>query len=319
MTRYHHVFFILAFVLCSVTTTLAEAQLIPRTPLPKPATITKPAYETQLTVRFRDGLKAQTVGGNLTIHTAEPTCPDPSALYAQCPNFVSNGAEGMRFAYSDLGADVSVADNFTFEGQATIRRIRWWGTYLLVGSDAGCGPFPPDEHFTVLLWQDADGNPAGPVPVALPDYTVTRASQPVGEILQGLGPVPVLEYELGFEEAGFQPEPGQTYWLEVHNSLGLCAWVWVTAPNPPGDGSSRQRSPSTDPDWSAPTVRGFDLAFALLSDPREPIPAASQWGVIALALLLLTAATIVLMRQHRQCAVAHGNRHHVPASRGEPS
>lgn len=228
---------------------------------------------------------------------AEPTCPDPRALYAQCPDLASNGGEGKSFAYSDVGADLSAADNFTLEGQATIGRIRWWGTYLLMGSDAGCGPIG-DDDFTVLFWEDADGNPAGPSPVAIPAYTVTRAKQPVGTILVGLGPAPVFEYELGFEETAFQPEPGQTYWLEVHNHPAFCNWVWVAALSPPGDGRSRQGSPSTDPDWDTATVRGFDLAFTLLFDPGLPIPAASQWGIIALALLLLTAATIVLRRDH---------------------
>ncbi|MHC4696749.1 MAG: hypothetical protein ACYTFA_08415 [Planctomycetota bacterium] len=225
-----------------------------------------------------------------------PACPDPNALYAQCPSFAANGAEERYFAYSDLAADVSVADNFTLQGEWIIRRIRWWGTRLLVGSDAGC--FTPGiDDFTVLLWRDTGGSPGGPDPVPIPSYTVTSSAGAVGDIPAGLGPVPVREYELAFEDAAFHPDPGQTYWLEVHNHRDVCSWVWVTAPNPPGDGTSRKRSPSTDPDWSTPTARGFDLAFALVGDPLT-IPAASDWGLAALALVLLTAGAIVLRRQH---------------------
>ncbi len=61
MTRCRYVFVMLAFVLCCAMTSRATAQLTPRTPLPKPATITKPAYETRLTVKFRDDLKVRTV------------------------------------------------------------------------------------------------------------------------------------------------------------------------------------------------------------------------------------------------------------------
>ncbi len=66
MTGCRHVFAILAFVLCCITTTRATAQLIPRTPLPKAAAISKPPYESRLTVKFRDDLKARAVGGDLT-------------------------------------------------------------------------------------------------------------------------------------------------------------------------------------------------------------------------------------------------------------
>lgn len=57
---------IVAFMFCCVTTTRAVGELIPRTAPAKPPTITKPAYESQLTVKFRDDLKARAVGGDLT-------------------------------------------------------------------------------------------------------------------------------------------------------------------------------------------------------------------------------------------------------------
>lgn len=66
MIRHRHVFVILAFVLCSLASTRVTAQLIPRTRFPKPATITKPAYDTRLTVKFRDDLKVRAVGADLT-------------------------------------------------------------------------------------------------------------------------------------------------------------------------------------------------------------------------------------------------------------
>lgn len=66
MRRCRHVFPILGFGVCWVATAAAWAQLIPRTPLPKPATITKPPYESRLTAKFRDDLKVRAVGGDLT-------------------------------------------------------------------------------------------------------------------------------------------------------------------------------------------------------------------------------------------------------------
>ena len=121
-----------------------------------------------------------------------PACPDPNALYAQCPNFAPNGAEGEYYTYSDVEADVSLAGNFTLQGEGSIQRIRWWGTYLALGSDAGCGPPDPGD-FTILLWRDADGNPAGPDPLAIPGQSVTRSSQPVGTVPAALGPAVVFE------------------------------------------------------------------------------------------------------------------------------
>lgn len=45
---------------------MAGAQLIPRTPLSKPATISKPEFESELSVKFRDDLKVRPVGGSVT-------------------------------------------------------------------------------------------------------------------------------------------------------------------------------------------------------------------------------------------------------------
>ena len=60
-----HVLAFVAFALCCVTTTRVMA-LILRTPLPKPGAITKPPYDTRLTIKFRDDLKVRAVGGDLT-------------------------------------------------------------------------------------------------------------------------------------------------------------------------------------------------------------------------------------------------------------
>lgn len=237
-----------------------------------------------------------------------PTCPDAEDLYEQCPNFAQNGAEGRRYAQSDLVVDLSAAGNFTLQTQGTIRRIRWWGTYLISG--AACAWFPDD--FTVRIWSDANGNPLGPDPLPIPAYTVTRLTDPVGEIPAALGsPAAILEYELAFAGDGFQAQAGETYWLEVQNDYtvsGACYWVWVTAADPPGDGSSRQRSPGTDPDWSAPTNRGFDLAFSLLSGTGVPIPAVSPWALVTLIALLVGAGAIILRRRGGpECRHSHGS------------
>ena len=66
MTMFRGLLSIVAFMFCCVTTTPVVGQLIPRTPPAKPATINKPAYESQLSVKFRDDLKARAAGGDLT-------------------------------------------------------------------------------------------------------------------------------------------------------------------------------------------------------------------------------------------------------------
>ncbi len=60
-----HLLVIVVLGLSHPTTKAAAGDLIPRTPPPKPATITKPAYESELTVKFRDDLKARALGGDL--------------------------------------------------------------------------------------------------------------------------------------------------------------------------------------------------------------------------------------------------------------
>lgn len=228
--------------------------------------------------------------------TAAPACPDPAELYAQCPTFTRNGSEDEFYARSDVEVDTSGADNFTLQTQRTIRRIRWWGTYLI--SNAGCGAFPDD--FAVRFWRDAQGDPIGPDALPTPAYTVIRSSETVGEIPAALGGAPIFEYDLTFEHGGFQAQPFETYWLEIQNDQtvsGGCYWVWVTAPIAPGDGTSRQRSPTTDPTWSAPTTRGFDLAFSLFDRTGEPIPAVSGWGLLITTLALLAGGVFVIRRR----------------------
>lgn len=233
-------------------------------------------------------------GSPAKLLTATSACPDPAELYAQCPTFTRNGAEDEFYARSDVEVDTSGADNFTLQTQRTIRRIRWWGTYLI--SNAGCGAFPDD--FAVRFWRDAQGDPIGPDALPTPAYTVIRSSEPVGEIPAALGgTAPIFEYELSFEQDGFQAQPFETYWLEIQNDQtvsGGCYWVWVTAPIVPGDGTSRQRSPIFDPTWNAPTTRGFDLAFSLLGRTGEPIPTVSAWGLLITTLALLAGGAFAI-------------------------
>ncbi len=66
MTVFRPTLPIIAAMVCCVTTTGLAGDLIPRRPPAKPATVTKPACESQLTVKFHDDLKARAVGGDLT-------------------------------------------------------------------------------------------------------------------------------------------------------------------------------------------------------------------------------------------------------------
>ena len=66
MTMFRTLLSIVAFIFCCVTTTRVLAELIPRTPLPKPVTITKPLlFDSRLTVKFRDDLKVRAVKGDI--------------------------------------------------------------------------------------------------------------------------------------------------------------------------------------------------------------------------------------------------------------
>ncbi len=226
-----------------------------------------------------------------------PGCPDSTDFYAQCPNLWFNGADEEWIAYSDLAVDETMADDFVLDSPASIARIRCWSTLLLWGSDAGCAPLAPDD-FTLHIWGDDAGNPNGTAPIPLPSYVVTRSTDPVGEILAGLGTAPVYEYEFVFDADRLELDAGVRYWIEIQNDTSICAWAWLTAPNPPGDGTSRERQPSSDPNWANPVPRGFDLAFSLLA--RAPaVPATSQWGMVITMLLLSGIATVVFRRGTR--------------------
>ncbi len=65
MNRMFHSFVIVAFSVYLASTAPVAGQLIPRTPLPKPETITKPTFESRLTVKFVDGLKVRAVNGDV--------------------------------------------------------------------------------------------------------------------------------------------------------------------------------------------------------------------------------------------------------------
>ena len=66
MTRWSPVLPFVTFMFCWVATTGVVAELISRTLPAKPATITKPPYESRLSVKFCDDLKVRAVAGDLT-------------------------------------------------------------------------------------------------------------------------------------------------------------------------------------------------------------------------------------------------------------
>ena len=60
MRRRCYEILVVVFVFFQLSTTAnVAAQLIPRIPMPKPATITKPAFPSQLKLKFRDDLKVR--------------------------------------------------------------------------------------------------------------------------------------------------------------------------------------------------------------------------------------------------------------------
>lgn len=65
MNRMFYPFAIVAFSVCVFAAAPVAAQLIARTPLPKPVTITKPAFESRLTVKFVDNLKVRAVNSGV--------------------------------------------------------------------------------------------------------------------------------------------------------------------------------------------------------------------------------------------------------------
>ncbi len=66
MRRRYRAVLIVAFMLCWITTSRATAELLPRTPLPKATTITRPPFESLLKIKFRDDLEVRAVSGSLT-------------------------------------------------------------------------------------------------------------------------------------------------------------------------------------------------------------------------------------------------------------
>lgn len=216
-----------------------------------------------------------------------PACPDPNQLYAQCINL-----EQVTSPWPSDARVGACTDSFVFAVTGHIHQIRWWGLYAYIEH---CGPL--DDDFIVSFWSDDEGTPAAPM-IPLPSsYTVTRSTEPVGEFLTGLTPLQVYEYELTFDGDPFVAVSNVTYWLEIYNDLYAdptnCYWHWVGAPDPPGDGASYYRSGFSEPtEWDI--VLENDRSFALLAS--LPVPAVSEWGMMALVLLIIVAGTIVFRR-----------------------
>lgn len=218
MTLFHARLSIVAFMFCCVTTTRVLGDLIPRTPPPKPAAITKPAYESQLTVKFRDDLKARALGGDLT-----------SAVGADLSNVDSVKVQfGLTFHRA-----IAVP-------QETLNRIETQASQRSGVAQPDLGGMvvvlAPDENLeqaarTLLTLDEVEwvqfvptaipDDPCADIPPATPDYFVLRGTDP--DIRDYHGPNPGLDmtcaWVYGARGQGVQVADVETGFIQGHEDL----------------------------------------------------------------------------------------------------
>ncbi len=111
--------------------------------------------------------------------------------------------------------------------------------------------------------------------------------------------VVVVEYEYTIDLADNKVLGPGTYWVGITNdtSGSTESWFWETGDLDPGLGVLGQawNTASTNGPWNSDPT--FDMSLEIVCKPHVAIPTVSEWGMIAMGLLLFSVATIVIRRR----------------------
>lgn len=186
----------------------------------------------------------------------------------QLPDQMGSGIGGTLAGTSDRnpGFGFTIAEDFSVAASGSISSVCWWGIYNNFAGGTDCAPGDgsgnsDDFRINFYTHNALQGIPGGLI-----------ASRAIGAL--GLNTQKVYS---GNDTGGIREEwefttpispavavvAGTCYWIEIsNNTLGACAWLWVTTPE--GNGRSAQ---DTDGGAYAPTdCSDYDVAFCLNLD-----------------------------------------------------
>lgn len=210
-------------------------------------------------------------------------------------------------------APVVLADDWTCSETGWVKDIHFWGSwrYSEVGqivyfvlSIHNNDPGPPHSRPDSTLWE-AEISPPPPVPHDPPTWQ--------GWYDPSTGSYMQQDHQAYFRYDIILPEPqwfhqdsGTVYWLNVSAVVAnpeVTQWGWKSTQNHYLDdavwsfwGPPLNWIPMLEPPEFYQTL---DLAFVITGEPEEDIPTLNEWGMIILALLLLAAGTIAVIRRRR--------------------
>ena len=112
-----------------------------------------------------------------------------------------------------------------------------------------------------------------------------------------------FQYNIHFPETQdlFKQKKGTIYWLKISAVVVSGEWGWKSSVNHWNDDAVWAVDPTYDwVDLYEPEAftQSLDLAFVITGDPFL-IPTVSEWGLIVMTVLFLTAGTIVFGRRRR--------------------
>jgi hypothetical protein len=167
------------------------------------------------------------------------------------------------------------ADNFSFNSEATLESIQWWGSYLTQG----------DDDFKVQIFSGVSGPEVNPV-AEFSSPTVTRTSTSLSDS----GKNAVFQYELSIQltlQAG-------TYYLSVINNNDNSIvnndnpsdWLWLQSSS--GDQTAWFRQLDGE-SWVTDVVQGrAGFSFILNgTQQQQPIPEPGILSLLALGALVM--------------------------------
>lgn len=218
-------------------------------------------------VWFMAGLALLMVG-EASVRGADCFLPDGTVVFEQPPDCsLTAEAEVSVFDSFALG-EVRVADDFRFFESlpGPLKWVSWHGAYLqspsvnptefrfyLYADSGGCTPTDPWDTSPILTWS---------IPYAQANETAACAGADF-----------TYEYCAEIPDPGFEPTPGQYYWIVIQAVISWPdSWGWLPTTTP-SYCWSQYVFPLLDPAWGPSSHEG--MAFALYMDGFGPLPTAT--------------------------------------------